>query len=87
MLTRFAKVFGNAGALRIATSANCELFALSGKRNPYRSAKLEVLQEGAWADMLLVDGNPLESIELLTDPERNLLVIVKDGVIHKNLVR
>ena len=43
-----------------------------------------MIKEGAYADILLVDGNPLESIEILMDPEKNLKVIMKDGRIYKN---
>ena len=56
---------------------------LSGQRNPY-PGKLGVIEEGALADLLLLDGNPLENIELMTDPENNLMLIMKDGVIYKN---
>lgn len=84
LLARFARVFGHAGALRIATSGNAELFAMSGERNPYKQARLGVVQDGAWADMLLVDGDPTQDINILTDYERNLAVIMKDGRLHKN---
>jgi imidazolonepropionase-like amidohydrolase len=84
LLTRFAKVFGNAGTLQIATAGNCELFALSGERDPYKAAKLGVLERGAWADMLLVDGDPTQDIDVLKDYDRNLAVIIKDGKIWKN---
>jgi imidazolonepropionase-like amidohydrolase len=83
-LARFARVFGNTGALRIAMSGNAELFALSGGRDPYKGAKLGVVQEGAWADVLLVEGHPTRDIGVLEDYERNLVVIMKDGTIHKN---
>ena len=84
LLTRFARVYGNAETLRIATSGNCELFAMSGGRNPYKEAKLGVLQEGAWADMLLVDGDPTTDIDVLRDYEKNLVLVMKDGKIYKN---
>ena len=84
LLTRFAQVFGNAGTLRIATAGNCELFALSGLRNPYGDAKLGVIQEGAWADVLLIEGDPTRDINVLKDYERNLRVIIKDGTVYKN---
>jgi imidazolonepropionase-like amidohydrolase len=61
------------------------LLKLSGKRNPY-DGELGVVQEGAFADLLLVDGNPLEEITLLADPEKNFAVIMKDGAIAKNKV-
>ena len=66
-----------------ATGTNAQLLALSGKRNPY-PGKLGVVEEGALADLLLVDGNPLENIALVADPARNFVVIMKDGVVYKN---
>ena len=70
--------------LQQATSINADLLALSGPRNPYGGAALGALEQGAWADLLVVDGNPLENLRLLEDPERNLRVIVKSGKIVKN---
>ena len=84
MLTRFARVLGNVGTLRIATSGNAELFAMSGERNPYKEAKLGGVAPGAWADVLLVEGDPTEDIDFLKDYERNIRVIVKDGTVYKN---
>jgi len=81
-LTRW---FTPAEALAMATSANGELLALSGLRNPYRG-KLGVVEEGALADLLVVDGNPLEDINLVADPANKFLVIMKDGVVYKNTV-
>jgi imidazolonepropionase-like amidohydrolase len=71
--------------LVMATGTNAQLLALSGNRNPY-PGKLGVVDEGALADLLLVDGNPLENIKLIADPARNFLVIMKDGKIYKNTV-
>jgi imidazolonepropionase-like amidohydrolase len=45
-----------------------------------------VVEEGALADLLLVDGNPLQNIALVEDPARNLVVIMKDGKVYKNLL-
>lgn len=70
-------------ALRMATAGNAELLALSGPRSPYEG-KLGVVEEGALADLLLVDGNPLEDLSLVADPANNFLVIMKDGWIYKN---
>ncbi len=72
--------------LKQATSVNAELLALSGKRNPY-PGKLGAVEEGAYADLLLVDGNPLENLKLLEDPDKNLLVIMKDGKVVKNTLK
>src|SRR5262249_7963552 len=75
--------FTPAEALAMATSANGELLALSGLRNPY-PGKLGVVEQGALADLLVVDGNPLENLDLVADPANKFLVIMKDGVIYKN---
>jgi len=83
LLAKMATWFTPAEALAQATGTNAQLLALSGKRNPY-PGKLGVVEEGALADLLLVDGNPLENIALVADPARNFMVIMKDGVVYKN---
>jgi len=83
LLAKIATWFTPAEALAQATGTNAQLLALSGKRNPY-PGKLGVVEEGALADLLLVDGNPLENIALVADANRNFVVIMKDGVIYKN---
>jgi imidazolonepropionase-like amidohydrolase len=72
--------------LRLVTRDNAQLLALSGPRNPY-PGKLGVVEEGALADLLLVNGDPLANINLLEDPEKSFLVIMKDGKIYKNTLR
>jgi imidazolonepropionase-like amidohydrolase len=67
----------------MATHDNAELLALTGPRNPY-PGRLGVVEEGALADLLLVDGDVLADIDLLNDPAMNLSVIMKDGRIYKN---
>ena len=73
------------GSETTATSTNAQLLAMSGNRNPY-PGKLGVVEEGALADLLLVDGNPLENLQLIEDPAKNLVVIIKNGAIAKNLI-
>ena len=60
------------------------LHGFSGRRNPYAEGKLSVIQEGAWADVLLSEGDPTQDINVLKDFERNLRVIVKNGTVYKN---
>ncbi|MCT8161477.1 amidohydrolase family protein [Pseudoruegeria sp. SHC-113] len=70
--------------LKIATSTNAELLELSGPRHPYPGGALGVIAEGAYADLILVDGNPLENIDLISDPYTNFDLIMKGGEIFKN---
>jgi imidazolonepropionase-like amidohydrolase len=86
MLTHLRRWFTPAEILRMATSANAEMLGLSGPRNPY-AGKLGVVEPGALADLLLVDGNPLDDIALLEEPEKNLVVIMKDGKVHKDALK
>jgi imidazolonepropionase-like amidohydrolase len=82
-LAKMIRWYTAAEALRMATADNGELMALSGFINPY-PGKLGVVESGALADLLLVDGNPLENIQLVADPDKSFLVIMKDGTIYKN---
>ncbi|AMA58941.1 metal-dependent hydrolase family protein [Bradyrhizobium sp. CCGE-LA001] len=83
MLAALTRWYTPAEALTMATSTNAELLSLSGPRNPY-PGRLGVVEEGALADLLLVDGNPLDDIRIIQDPAKNFVVIMKDGRIYKN---
>jgi len=82
-LAMLARWMTPAEALTMATANTGELLALSGFINPY-PGKLGVVEEGALADLILVDGNPLESLDLVADPDRNFKIIMKDGHIFKD---
>jgi imidazolonepropionase-like amidohydrolase len=69
--------------LKMATGTNAALLALSGPRSPY-PGKLGLVEAGAYADLLLVDGDPTTNIDLVADAEKNFKIIMKDGRIHKN---
>jgi imidazolonepropionase-like amidohydrolase len=69
LLASMTRWYTPAEVLAMATSVNAELLALSGKRNPY-PGKFGVVEEGALADLLLVDGDPMANIKLLADPQR-----------------
>jgi imidazolonepropionase-like amidohydrolase len=75
-----------AEALKLVTHDNAQLLLLSGPRNPY-PGKLGVVEEGAYADLLLVDGDPLANLDLVADPAKNFLVIMKDGKLAKNTLK
>ena len=80
---KLAQWFSNLEILRMITSGNAELLALSGRRNPY-PAPLGVIAPGAWGDLLLVEGDPLKDISVLTASGKHLSLIVKNGRIYKN---
>lgn len=84
-ILRLQKWFTNAEILKMVTHDNAQLLQLSGLRSPY-AGKLGIIEEGALADLLLVDGNPLEDISLIADPEKKFLTIIKDGIVYKNLL-
>ena len=83
-LAKLQKWFTPFEALKMATCDNAELLKLSGKLTPYPDGPLGVIEAGAYADLILVDGNPLENLDLVGDPVENFRLIMKDGVIYKN---
>jgi imidazolonepropionase-like amidohydrolase len=82
-LLKLAPTFTPAEILKLATHDNAQLLALSGPRSPYQGA-LGVVREGALADLILVDGDPLANLALIADPAKNFVVIMKDGAIIKD---
>jgi len=83
LLAMLVRWYTPAETLIMATATNAELLGLSGKRNPY-PGKLGVVEEGALADLLLVDGDPIANITLIEQPAKNFVVIMKDGKLYKN---
>ena len=73
------------GSYLWATSINGQLLQLSDRRNPY-PGKLGVVEVGAFADLLVVDGDPLTNLALIEEPEKNFVVIMKDGVVYKHTI-
>jgi imidazolonepropionase-like amidohydrolase len=74
--------FSNVEALRMTTSSAAEVLALSGDLNPYKEGALGIIAIGAYADLIIVDGNPLEDIKALSRDRVDL--VMKDGKIYKN---
>jgi imidazolonepropionase-like amidohydrolase len=96
-ITQWGRSFGNFRALKAMTSDNGRLMALTGDMNPYPEAKLGVVEVGAYADIILVDGNPLENLSVIgaapsmfgstprpTPSVDTIRLVVKDGKIYKN---
>ncbi len=85
-LAKLSRWFSPVEALRQATSTAGELLALSGPRSPYLEGELGVIKAGAYADLILVDGNPLEALDLVANPDEKFDLIMKDGRIYKNQI-
>lgn len=81
-ILRLKPWFTSAEILKLVTHDNAQLLALSGLRSPYKGP-LGVVKEGALADLILVNGDPIANIDLLADPARNFAVIMKDGKVYK----
>ena len=65
-----------ANILHSATVTNAELLMQKGK--------LGTLAKGAYADLLIVEGDPFADLGVLMNPQKNLKFIMKDGVVYKN---
>ncbi len=85
-LAKMKKWYTPYEVLKMTTHDNAQLIKLCGPRDPY-PGELGVVKAGAYADLLLVDGNPLENIDLMGDPAKNFVVIMKDGKIYKSTVK
>ena len=83
LLASMGKWYTPPEVLRMATSTNGELLKLSGPRDPY-PGKVGVVEAGALADLIFVNGNPLDNLALVADAAKNFAVIMKDGKIYKN---
>ena len=81
-LAKLARWYSPADLLRQATAGNAALLALSGPRNPY-PGRLGVVAEGALADLILVNGDPVADIALIGRPEEAFLAIIKGGQLVK----
>ena len=79
--------FTSLDAMKLSTSNAGEMLQeLSApSRNPFKGAKLGVVEEGAWADILIWNGDPTRDIKLILK-ESNLKMVMKDGKVYKNLL-
>ena len=83
-----AKYWSTAEVLKQATYNNGRmLWEETGLRNPYQEGKLGIIEVGAYADIIIVNGNPLENIDYLADPYNKIVLIMKDGIIYKNEIK
>ncbi|GIU11429.1 MULTISPECIES: amidohydrolase family protein [unclassified Shewanella] len=77
------QTFDTITALRMVTSNCGRLFEMSTYQHPYQEGRLGQVVEGAYADLLIIDGNPLEGVACVADTSKQK-VIMKDGIIYKN---
>ncbi|MEZ9911073.1 amidohydrolase family protein [Vibrio sp. 10N.261.51.A3] len=77
------QVFDTITALRMATSNCGRLFEMSTYQHPYQQGKLGQIVAGAYADLLIIDGNPLEGVACVANTDTQKL-IMKDGKVYKN---
>lgn len=85
-LAKLQRWFTPYETLKMATYDNAQLIKMCGPRDPY-PGELGVIKEGALADLLLVNGNPLVDLDLVADPDKNFALIMKDGKIYKNTIQ
>ncbi|MCY9871785.1 amidohydrolase family protein, partial [Vibrio barjaei] len=82
-LEAIEQTFDTITALRMATSNCGRLFEMSTYQHPYPQGKLGQVVEGAYADLLVIDGNPLNGVDCVANCDRQK-IIMKDGVVYKN---
>lgn len=73
-----SRVLGPMGAIIAATRTNAEILR--------QEKDLGTLEKGKFADMILVNGNPLKDISLIQDYKKNITLIMKEGEIFKNIL-
>ncbi len=78
------KLFSNDEILEQLFQNNRKLFELSGLRLPYREGPLAIIEEGAYADILLVEGDPTQDVAVFSDWENNIDLVMKDGIVYKS---
>lgn len=85
-LAKLTRFYDPLVVLKQGTQLNAEVLALSGDRNPYPEGALGQIAVGAYADLIVADGDPSTSLDFIADPERNFHLIMKDGKIYKNML-
>ncbi|WP_270730842.1 metal-dependent hydrolase family protein [Shimia sp. Alg240-R146] len=84
-LERLLEWFEPVEILKQATGNATSLLAMSGDKNPYPEGPIGRIVEGAYADLLIVEGNPLADLSAVTDAS-NIMLIMKNGVVYKDVL-
>jgi imidazolonepropionase-like amidohydrolase len=82
-VTQLERWFSPVEALRASTSTAGKWLGMTGPKNPYKAGPIGVIQEGAYADLILVQGDPTQSTEVLADPG-NIDMVMIDGQVRKD---
>ena len=82
-LRKYKEFFGSYRGLKMATGNAYEVSKMTTFQNPYPDGKIGVLEEGAFADLLFVKGNPVQDLEILCDPD-NVKLVMKGGQVYKD---
>lgn len=73
--------------MKMGTSDAATVIGWSGEMNPYKDGAIGVIKPGAYADLVVIEGNPLENIDILLDYKNNMKLIVTDGKVWKNTLK
>ncbi len=76
--------FSDFDIMKMGTSSAAEVLSWSGEMNPYKDGTLGTIEEGGYADIVLMSKNPLKDIAVLNDYKNTMKLIIKDGKIWKN---
>ena len=82
-LAKLTRFYDPLTVLKQGTGMNGDYVALAGARNPYPHA-LGKLEKGAYADLIIADGDPEQNLDFIADPDQNFHFIMKNGVVYKN---
>ncbi len=82
----FKKRFGSFKGIVAATGNIYEQIKLTTYQNPYPEGKIGVLEEGSFADLLIIEGNPVEDLDILAD-RNNIKLIMKNAVVYKDTLQ
>jgi len=73
--------------MKMATSNCGKILTMSGPgRDPYKEAKLGVVEVGAWADLNIWNADPTKDVKVLASDD-NLLLVIKDGKVYKSILK
>ena len=84
ILTKLSTWYSPYEILKMATSDNAALLRMCGERNPYQLGPIGEISAGSYADLIVLDGNPLDDLRLIEQPKEHFKVIIKNGIIYKN---